>query len=169
MMETDEIRPLAIGARVTAHGPAGAIEGHVEAIGAGLVAIRCLAGSSVEIRSFPAAGVACAIARGAVKRVRTIGADGARPVEAKDRKGRPLVEGDPILFRAAGPFLGASLGRYVGRGEQGAMLARIDPGEPRAGEIAAIEARATLRVRVEDMLAELRAAVSREIMGVARA
>jgi hypothetical protein len=49
------------------------------------------------------------------------------------------------------------------------MLARIDPGEPRAGEIAAIEARTTLRVRLEDMLAELRAAVSREIMGVARA
>lgn len=83
---------------------------------------------------------------------------------AFDKRGRELEKGDPILFAASGAFAGVYLGRYLGReASTGRMVAEIDHGEPRAGERTAIVAGATIRARGEDIRAEVRAAIAREI------
>lgn len=93
----------------------------------------------------------------------------ARPSDpgdrAYDRRGREIEPGDPILFAASGPFSGVYFGRYLGRDPvSGRMVARVDIGEPRAGEQAAILTGLTIRARAEDIRAEVCAAVAREIM-----
>lgn len=83
---------------------------------------------------------------------------------ALDKRGREIERGDPILFAAAGPFRGVYAGRYLGRDpSSGRMIAQIDQGEPRAGERAAILAATTIRARGEDIRAEVKAAISREL------
>ena len=83
---------------------------------------------------------------------------------AHDKRGREIERGDPILFAAAGPFRGVYAGRYLGRDpSSGRMIAQIDQGEPRAGERTAILAGSTIRARGEDIRAEVKAAISREL------
>lgn len=83
---------------------------------------------------------------------------------ALDKRGREIERGDPILFAAAGPFQGVYSGRYLGRDpSSGRMIAQIDQGEPRAGERAAILAGSTIRARGEDIRAEVKAAITREL------
>jgi hypothetical protein len=84
---------------------------------------------------------------------------------AFDKRGREIESDDPILFAAAGPFAGVYLGRYAGRDPAtGRMVAVIDQGEPRAGERAAALPGSTIRARAEDVRAEVRASIAREIM-----
>jgi hypothetical protein len=83
---------------------------------------------------------------------------------AVDKRGREIERGDPILFAAAGPASGVYAGRYLGRDpSSGRMIAQIDQGEPRAGERAAILAGSTIRARGEDIRAEAKAAIAREL------
>ncbi|TPE52613.1 hypothetical protein [Amaricoccus solimangrovi] len=86
---------------------------------------------------------------------------------AFDKRGREVEPGDPVLFAACGPVAGVDLGRYLGRDPaSGRMVARIDAGEPRAGEQAAILPSTTVRARAEDIRAEVRAAIAREILAL---
>ncbi|MBP7001688.1 hypothetical protein [Amaricoccus sp.] len=93
-------------------------------------------------------------------------AQAAAPVSgfAQDKRGREIEPGDPIIFAASGIVAGVYLGRYVGRDPtSGSLLAVIEPGEPRAGQRATIVPGAVIRARAEDIRAEARAAIAREI------
>jgi hypothetical protein len=85
-----------------------------------------------------------------------------------DKRGREIENGDPILFAAAGSFQGVFLGRFLGRDPStGRMIAQVDPAEPRAGERTAILAASTLRARAEDIRAELRRSIARDLREMA--
>lgn len=83
----------------------------------------------------------------------------------RDRRGREIASGDPILFAVpSGSFAGVYAGTYRGRSEGGRMRAQIAKGEPKAGAIVEIAEFSTLRIREADLVAEVRASVTREIL-----
>lgn len=84
-----------------------------------------------------------------------------------DCHGSVIHPGDPILFHVPGSALSVYLGRYLDRDNMGRIRARIDPGEPKSGEIVVISSKAVRRVRDDDILKDVRAYMAVEILRLA--